>query len=166
MSMDKLEEEIRSTVRRFPSDKVLSAVHHATKNSTGSTAAINQIFPLDKGGFRPFIAAGISAFAIRFSNPNRYTDKEFTLSDLANLYKLVFDYLAADPITTDEEVAKEFYKSNPVFMILRLVASQFPFEVNTFGYIGQPLLLFGELPKVLENKKEVPKFDFSGAFQN
>ena len=163
--LDQLEKEIRSSIRRFPSDKVLLSVSRAIKDSAESSSRVSQIFPLDKGGFHPFTAASIAAFAIRFSNPNRHTDKEFTLNDLTSLYSLVFDYLTADPITMDEEIAKRFQESNPVFMMLRVIASQFPFEVNTFGFIGQPLLLFGELPKVLQHKNGIPKFDFSVEFK-
>ena len=163
--LDKLEKQIWSAFRSFPSDKVLLAVHRAIKQSNDPSSVIHQVFPLDHGGFHPFVGAGISAFTIRLSNPNRHADKKFALSDLANLYNLVFDYLTADPITADEELAKNFYESNPVFMMLRVVASQFPFQINTFGSVGQPLLLFGELPKDIENRKGVPKFDFRGKFQ-
>lgn len=163
--LDKLEKQIWSAFRSFPSDKVLLAVHRAIKQSNDPSSVIHQVFPLDHGGFHPFVGAGISAFTIRFSNPNRYGEKEISFADLANLYNLVFDYLTADPITADEELAKNFFESNPVFMVLRVVAGQFPFEVNTFGSIGRPLLLFGELPKDIENRKGIPKFDFPGKFQ-
>ena len=164
--LDKLEKQIWSAFRSLPSDKVLLAVHRAIKQSNDPSSVIHQVFPLDHGGFHPFVGAGISAFTIRFSNPNRYGEKEISFADLANLYNLVFDYLTADPITADEELAKNFFESNPVFMVLRVVAGQFPFEVNTFGSIGRPLLLFGELPKDIENRKGIPKFDFPGKFQN
>lgn len=160
-----LEKEIWSSIRRFSSVKVLLAVHQAIKDSTGLNSFVSHIFSLDKGSFLPFIAAGISSFAIRFSNPNRHTNREFTLSDLTDLYNLVLDYLTADPITTDEEIDKVFHKSNPVFVMLRMVASQFPFEVNTFGFVAQSLLLFSELPNRLENKKGIPKFEFYREFQ-
>ena len=163
--LDQLEKEIWSSMRRFSSVKVLLAVHQAIKASEEPNSAVSQVFTLDEGGFQPFIAAGISSFAIRFSNPNRYTDKEFTLNDLTNLYNLVLDYLTADPITTNEEIDKEFHKSNPVFMMLRMVASQFPFQVNTFGFAAQSLLLFSEIPKEIENKKGIQRFGFSREFQ-
>lgn len=163
--LDQLEKEIWSSMRRFSSVKVLLAVHQAIKVSEEPNSAVSQVFTLDEGGFQPFIAAGISSFAFRFSNPNRHTDREFTLSDLTDLYNLVLDYLTADPITTNEEIDKEFHKSNPVFMMLRMVASQFPFQVNTFGFVAQSLLLFSELPNRLENKKGIPRFEFSREFQ-
>ena len=163
--LDQLENEIWSSIRRFSSVKVLLAVHKAIKDSEGSNSAVSQVFTLDEGGFQPFIAAGISSFAIRFSNPNRHTNREFTLSDLTDLYNLVLDYLTADPITTNEEIDKEFHESNPVFMMLRMVASQFPFQINTFGFAAQSLLLFSELSNSLENKKGIPRFEFSGEFQ-
>ncbi len=163
--LDELEEQIWSAFRSFPSDKVLLAVHRAIKESKDPSSPIHKVFPSDSGGFQPFVAAGISAFTIRFSSPNRYGEKEISFADLADLYNLVFDYLTADPITTDEELAKNFYQSNPVFMVLRVVAGQFPFEFNTFGSIGRPLLLFGELPKDIENRKGIPRFDFPEKFQ-
>ena len=60
---------------------------------------------------------------------------------------------------------KTFTSRTPSFMILRAAAGQFPFQVNTFASIGQPLLLFGEIPKAVGRKKGVPKFDFSKAFE-
>ena len=166
VKLDRLEKELRSTFRSFPSDKVLLEVHRAIKESKDPHSPIHAVFPPANGGFQPFVAAGISAFSIRYSSPDRYPEKQVTLADLAKLYNLVCDFLTADPITTDEEVAKKFDQSNPVFMMLRAVAGQFPFEVDTFASMGQPLLLFGEIPKVVGRKKGVPKFEFSKAFEN
>ena len=160
VKLDRLEKELWSTFRSFPSDKVLLEVDRAIKKSNDPSSLIHKVFTPGNGGFQPFVAAGICSFSTRYSSPNRYSEKEITPADLAKLYNLVFDFLTAYPITTDEEVAKKFYQSNPVFMMLRAVAGQFPFEVNTFASMGQPLLLFGEIPKVVARQKGVPKFEF------
>jgi hypothetical protein len=166
VKLDRFEKELWSTFRSFPSDKVLLEVHRAVKERLDLRSPIYKLFPAADGGFQPFVAAGICAFSIKYSNPDRHSEKQITVAVLAKLYNLVFDFLTADPITTDEEVASNFYQSNPVFMMLRAVAGQFPFQVNTFASMGQPLLLFGEIPKVVDGKKGVPKFEFSKAFEN
>lgn len=139
--LDKIEKTIQDSVRKFSLDNILLAAHRAIKGQNeSSTYKISD----EAGRIEPFVAAGICSFAIRFSNVYRHADKQLTLLDFNQLYDLVLGYLTTDPITTDEESANVFYNSNPVFLILRIIASQFPFKVNTFGSTGQPLLLFGE----------------------
>lgn len=159
-NLDLLEKEIINAVRQFSSAELLLAINAVMKQRTGTEAQSNgnELYNL------PFIAAALSSFAVRYSNPYR-GNKKISLAALKRLSDLTFNYLGADPITHDEELAAEFRNSNPIFMMLRIVGNQFPFEVNTYAFVGQTLLLYGELPKEIESKREVPHFDFTAAFQ-
>ncbi len=156
--LEAIEQEIRSTIRQFSSADLLLAI-----NSTMKERAVSGNKP-NVPEIPPFIAAAIAAFAIRFSNPHRGY-KNITWSILKKLSDLVFKYLSADPITYDERLADKFHKSNPIFTILRIVGNQFPFEVNTYAFIGQTLLLYGKLPNEIAHKRNVPHFDFYDKFQ-
>ncbi|MEW6587496.1 MAG: hypothetical protein AB1442_18045, partial [Nitrospirota bacterium] len=152
-----LEKEIINAVRQFSSADLLLAVSTAMK----PRPAIESHKEYD---IHPFIAAALSSFAVRYSNPHRGT-KRMSLRLLKRLSDLIFTYLGADPITQDEVLAVEFQNSNPIFTMLRIVGNQFPFEVSAYGSVGQPLLLYGEIPKEIESRKEVPHFKFETAFQ-
>ncbi len=156
--LEALEQEIRIAIRQLSSADLLLAITTGMKEraAPGTKPSMPAI--------PPFIAGAIAAFAIRFSNPYR-SNKNITWPILSNLSNLVDKYLSADPITHDKELADEFHKSNPIFTLLRLVGNQFPFEPRTFAFIGQPLLLYGELPKEIACKKNVPTFDFHDKFQ-
>ena len=152
-----LEHEIQKVVRQFSSAELLLAVNGVMKKRSDAKSVAKEI------DIPPFIAAAISSFAIRFSNPHRGHKKGAL--PLLEISDLVFKYLGSDPIAHDEEMAEEFRNSNPIFMLLRIAGSQFPFQVNTFATAGQSLLLYGELPKEIEADQKVPKFNFSEAFK-
>jgi hypothetical protein len=124
----------------------------------------HQLFPADTGGLPPFIVGAIASFSIRCSSPY-CGGEEFGWRELTELTLLVEDYLLTDPICFDKELSQGFYRSNPVFLVLRYAAAQFPFQVNTFGCFAQPLILFGEMPEVVSRKKYVPNFGFGNEFQ-
>jgi len=163
-NLEELESRIIQKIRRYSSDVVLRFVQYALEDSQKQTSVGHQFFPADTEGLPSFIAAAIASFSIRFSNP--YCRKRsFGWRELAELTQLAEDYLLTDPICFDKELCQGFYSSNPIFLVLRLVAAQFPFEVNTFGCFAQPLILFGEMPQVVSRRKDVPNFDFRGEFQ-
>ena len=162
--LEKLESRIIREIRKYRSDHVLRFVRYALEDLQKQASVGHQVFPSGKEGLAPFIAAAIASFTIRFSNPY-CREKDFGWRELAELIQLVEDYLLTDPICFDKELCQGFYSSNPIFLVLRLVAAQFPFEVNTFGCFAQPLILFGEMPQVVSRRKDVPNFDFRGEFQ-
>lgn len=113
-----------------------------------------------------FISAGLALFAVRFSSPRRSGKTQPVLwSQLKPSVELITSYLEADPIVFDDGIRDEFYASNPVFMMLRLVASQFPFQVNIFARHAQPYVLYGELPEVVRVQPATPDFDFHACFE-
>jgi len=114
---------------------------------------------------RPFITAGIALFAIRCSSPSNIKQniKKINIIPIVNL---VSNYLLADPITLDKELQHEFIESNPVFLILRLVSSQFPFNVSEFTQYARPMLLYHEIPNNLAGKHGIPTFDVKSEFYN
>jgi len=163
-NLEELESRIIQKIRRYSSDVVLRFVQYALEDSQKQTSAGHQFFSPDEGGLPPFIAAAIASFSIRRSSP--YCGGErLGWRELTELVSLVRDYLLTDPICFDKELCQGFYRSNPVFLALRLAAAQFPFQVNTFGCFAQPLILFGEMPQVVSRRKDVPKFNFREEFQ-
>lgn len=114
---------------------------------------------------RPFMIAGASLFAVRFCPPSNASQliKNY---DIRFLIDLCNKYYLADPITFDQDLHDEFIDSNPVFMMLRLASSQFPFEPGRFSEFSRPSLLFHEIPKQLQGLPGIPQFDFESRFQD
>ena len=75
----------------------------------------------------PFMIGGVALFAIRFCPPSK-TSQLISNCDIRFLVDLSNKYYLADPITFDKDLHDEFIESNPVFMMLRVVSSQFPFK--------------------------------------
>lgn len=164
LDLRELESEIRRAVRQHSSDDILLCIRNALSDLKKENSLGHQFFPPEQGGFPPFVAAGIAAFSILHSNPNR-DRPNFTWENLARLAGMVRNYLLADPISFDETIREEFEVSNPVFAMLRIFSSQAPFEVNLFGCHAQPLILFGKIAKEITNRKGVPEFNFDAEFQ-
>lgn len=113
---------------------------------------------------RSFMVAGVSLFAARFCPPSK-ASQLINNHDLRFLVDLSNKYYLADPITFDKDLHDEFIESNPVFMMLRLVSSQFPFEPEMFSKFSRPALLFHEIPQQLQGLTDIPQFDFENKFQ-
>jgi hypothetical protein len=113
---------------------------------------------------RPFMIAGVSLFTMRFCPPSN-ASQSINNYDIRFLVDLCNKYHLADPITFDQDLHSEFMDSNPVFMVLRLVSSQFPFEPGRFGEFSRPSFLFHEIPKQLQGLPGIPQFDFESKFQ-
>lgn len=113
---------------------------------------------------RPFIVAGVALFAARFCPPSKASQliKNYDIRSLVNLTN---QYYLADPITFDKDLHDEFINSNPLFMMLRLVSSQFPFEPGLFSEFSRPALLFHEIPQQLQGLSDIPPFDLESKFQ-
>jgi len=116
---------------------------------------------------QPFMVAGVALFAVRFCHPSKVSQriKDYNVRHLVNLSN---QYYLADPITFDKTLSDEFIDTNPVFMMLRLVSSQFPFDPGLFSEFSRPALLFDEIPKYLQGLPDVdvPQFDFESNFQS
>lgn len=118
----------------------------------------------DSPELRPFKVAGVSLFAVRFCPPSKVS-QSINNYDIRFLVDLSNKYYLADPVTFDKYLHDEFIDSNPVFMMLRLVSSQFPFEPGRFSEFSRPALLFHEIPKQLQGLPDIPQFDFESKFQ-
>lgn len=134
-----------------------------------------QAYPLDDllWGLRqhadrlpPVVVAGIAAFAVRFCRAPERETIPLTWQQLERIAEQAHRYLLTDPIVFDQGLREEFYGSNPVFMILRLAANQFPLQVNRFVVHARSLLLFDEIPRAIRGRSGVPGFDFHKAFQD
>lgn len=147
--LKKLESTIKSVFRTLPLGDVLHSLY-LLKNSSPE--------------LRPFMIGGIALFAIRFCPPSK-TSKLIKNYDIRNLVNISNDYYLADPITFDKDLHDKFIDENSVFMLLRLVSSQFPFEPGLFSEFSRPALLFHEIPQQLQNLAGIPKFDFDSKFQ-
>jgi hypothetical protein len=113
---------------------------------------------------RPFMVAGVALFAARFCPPSK-ASQLIKKCDIRLLVDLSNKFYLADPITFDKELHDEFIESNPVFMILRLVSSQFPFEPGMFSEFSRPALLFHDIPQQLKGLTDIPQFDIENKFQ-
>jgi hypothetical protein len=145
--LDKLELKIRQKINKFRLGDVLYSLY-----------GIKDRLP-------PFIAAGVALFAVRFSPPS-LVKQNLRLVNIQQIIKLVSDYLLADSITFYQEIHDNFIKSNPVFLILRVVYSQFPFNVSRFSQFSRPMLLYYEIPNSLSGQKGIPSFDLQKEFEN
>jgi len=112
----------------------------------------------------PFMVAGTALFAIRFCSPSK-PSQNINNYDIRGLVDLSTNYYLADPVTFDSDLRDEFKKSNPVFMLLRYVSSQFPFYVKPFSEFARPALLFDQIPRKLKGSSDVPNFDFEEKFK-
>lgn len=144
--LDELELKIRKKLSKLKLGDVLYSLY-ATK------------------GLDSFITAGIALFAVRFSQPSLVT-QNLRLVNIHPIIKLVSDYLLADPITFDKEIHDNFIDSNPVFLMLRLVYSQFPFNISPFSQFSRPMLLYYDIPNRLAGQTGIPKFDLPKEFEN
>lgn len=147
--LEKLESTIESVFRKLPLGDVLRSLYLLKKSHPE---------------LQPFMIGGIALFAIRFCPPSR-TSKLIKNYDLRNLVNISNDYYLADPITFDKDLRDKFINENPVFMLLRVVSSQFPFKPGLFSEFARPALLFHEIPQQLQNLPGIPKFDFDSKFQ-
>jgi hypothetical protein len=145
--LDKLELKIRQKISKFRLGDVLYSLYGT------------------KDRLPPFITAGIALFAVRFSPPSLVT-QNLRLVNIQPIIKLVSDYLLADPITFDKEIHDNFINSNPVFLILRVVCSQFPFDVSRFSQFSRPMLLYYDIPNSLAGQKGIPNFELQQEFEN
>jgi len=112
----------------------------------------------------PFMIGGVALLAIRFCPPSK-TSQLIKKYDVRNIVNICNHYYLADPISFDKDLRDKFLEENPVFMLLRIVSSQFPFKPGIFSEFSRPALLFHEIPQQLKNLPGIPEFDFNSKFQ-
>jgi len=147
--LNKVEARIAKAFRRLKLGDVLRSLYLLRKSSPG---------------LRPFMVAGVALFAARFCLPSK-ASQLINNYDIRLLVNLSNKFYLASPITFDKDLHDEFMESNPVFMMLRLVTSQFPFEPGMFSEFSRPALLFHDIPQQLKCSTDVPQFDFENKFQ-
>lgn len=121
---------------------------------------------LDK--LKPFDAAGIALFAIRYSLPPIARSRTMNImpwGELAPLANLVTQYLITDPATFDPSPEDHYHHSTLIPLFLRLVGGQFPYDVPVFGQYARALKLFHYIPQQLREKSGPQPFDVDSAFQ-
>ncbi len=112
----------------------------------------------------PFMIGGTALFAIRFCPPSK-TSQLRKNYDIRNIVNISNKYYLADPITFDKDLHDKFMDENPVFLLLRVASSQFPFKPGRFSEFSRPALLFHEIPQQLKNLPGIPEFDLDSKFQ-
>lgn len=147
--LDKIESQIAKAFGRLKLGDVLHSLYLLRKSSTE---------------LEPFMVAGVSLFAAKFCLPSKVS-QTINSCDVRFLVDLSNKYYLADPITFDKNLCDEFIESNPVFVMLRIVSSQFPFKPGIFSEFSRPTLLFHEIPQQLRGLADVPQFDFESKFQ-
>lgn len=111
--------------------------------------------------FQPFVAAGFASLALKSCTPSQGNFAPVPVAVVHRLEPLVINYLSADPIIFDREVHDHFRRTNPVFLLIRIMGSQFPYHINVFETYARSLLLFDEIPRQIKN----PDFDLDSAFR-
>jgi hypothetical protein len=112
----------------------------------------------------PFMIGGVALFAIRFCPPSK-TSQLRKNYDIRNIVNISNKYYLAAPITFDKDLHDKFMDENPVFLLLRVASSQFPFKPGRFSEFSRPALLFHEIPQQLKNLPGIPEFDLDSKFQ-
>ena len=153
------EDQIRRMLQRCRLDSVLLGLRRA-----GELDSIGRYPPIQ---LHPFMIAGAAMFALRYCPPRTFRKHYRTLpeSELVPLIRTVNEYLLADPLSFDSTIQQEYYHANPAFTFLRLVASQFPFQVSPYGQYARSLVLYEDLPPALAARSDIPPFDFAAAFE-
>jgi hypothetical protein len=137
-----LEAGIRARLRNFPVDEVLLSIRDAGDR------------------ILPFVAAGLASFAIRYCGPPGGKITPMPWRHLGPLVDAVAHYLLTDPVVFDKDVQREFYRSTPGRLLLRIMGSQFPYHVSEFESFARSLVLFEEIPELLKDRPGIPNFDF------
>lgn len=152
-NLDKLESKIKFQLKKSKIGDALNALYLNKHQSTQIT---------------PFMVAGLALFITRFCSPNKVFQqiKPGNIDDFGYLIHLSNLYLLTDPITIDKKLEEEFIKQNPVFMLLRIISSQFPFEPPLFGDFARPFYIYHEIPKQLSGLDNIPEFDFESKFKH
>lgn len=145
--LDRLESIIHSRLRRIKLGDALNSLYLTQKKYKD---------------IEPFMMAGFALFATRFCKHSKVA-QEIKSYDIRYLLDLSNKYFLADPITLDKKLHDEFIKQNPVFMLLRVISSQFPFSPPLFGDFARPFYLYHEIPKQLSKLDNIPKFDFESS---
>lgn len=117
---------------------------------------------------QPFAAAGIALFAIRYSLPPIARDQQMSAmpwSELQPIANLVTQYLIADPVSFEPPVEDDYRGSTLIPVLLRMVGSQFIYNIDLFGQYARSLKLFHYIPQQLRGRRNIPQFDFDSAFQ-
>jgi len=115
----------------------------------------------------PFIKAGTSLFAVRYSTPGGIEgpSKELNHKYFDRLTALVTAYLLSDPLVFDEELREKFANSKLIFQILRLAGNQFSYNINLYGQHAQALFMYDELVEKIKRLENIPDFDFKRKFR-
>ena len=148
--LEKLESQIKVEFRKHKLGDFLHSLYSLKKS---------------KPDIRPFMTAGAALFAVRFCHPSKAPQLINNIPNIRDLVDLSNRYYLADPITFDQDLHDEFIHSNPVFTMLRLASSQFPFNQGLFGEFPRAFFLFHEIPRLLKDLSGIPKFDFESEFQ-
>lgn len=112
---------------------------------------------------QPFMIAGLSLLAARFCLPSK-SSQLIRYFDIRPLVDLSNNYYLSDPTIFDKDLHNEFVDSNPIFMMLRIVSNQFPFNPGLFSQFSRPMWLFHEIPNQLRSSPSIPLFDFESKF--
>ncbi len=151
--LERLESTIKSALKKIKLGDALNALYVAKSNSTEIT---------------PFMVAGFALFAARFCSPSKVSQKikPYDIRKFRDLIHLSNNYVLSDPITFDKNLKEEFITQNPVFLLLRIASSQFPFQPSLFSSFAQPFYLYNEIPQQLSGLPDIPNFDFDSKFQD
>lgn len=113
------------------------------------------------------MVAGTALFALRYAQPPIALKSRMQPLDwkqLRSIFKLVNDYLLADPFSFSPPINNEYHGSTIIPLFLRMCGSQFSYEDDFWGQYGRFLKLFRDIPKKVDALPKTKKFDIQGKF--
>jgi hypothetical protein len=159
ITIDGLENDVIREIKRYKSDDILLWISYVLNELRKPTSIAHRYLPK---GLPHFVAAGIASFSVRYSNPYK-NGPTLDWRTFSKIESLVTQFLLCDPIGFDKGIEEKFKESNPTFLVLRIIASQFEYHANPYASYSQPLILYNEAAKQAEKGSNL-KFDFHSEF--
>jgi hypothetical protein len=118
-----------------------------------------------RGGLKPFVAAGVALFAVRFARPSILREEQIApqpTDELEAIARMVTEYLLADPFSFDPSSEPGYHGSVMIPVLYRHLGNQTVYSVERFGQYARALKLFRDIPNRLRGGGR--RFDFEGLF--
>lgn len=119
-----------------------------------------------RGRLKPFVAAGVALFAVRFARPPVLREEQIApqpAGELEAVARMVTDYLLADPFSFDPASEPGYHGSVAIPVLYRHLGNQTVYDVQPFGQYARSIKLFRDIPRGLRGGGG-GRFDFEGLF--
>jgi len=156
ISLDELESQLRTIIRRYPSDTLLLEIHNLSKKYLGTQNAIDH-------QFLPQTAATLASMVVRWGNPHR--NNATNQPDFDLLISLVNQYIGRDAVMDSMETNHGQIPMQQIsHFLFRAGLSQFPFQKSATTSLCRSVLLYEVAAQRASRRKLFPQYDFSNRF--